>query len=211
MYSRCPHCNLQQIVTTEQLRQTRGLICCEVCRQSFDALPNLTEQADESVAPAAQMTEIFAAAKPATHAVWGLGSLGLLLLLCAQLAYFQGESLMRRAPVYQAFSEICHTLGCQLPAYYNPAAWSVSHTELQEQIGRRYWLTAALTNQAALVQALPVLKLSLTDYNGQIVAERLFTPQHYAKVTNAAANHTLAVQIPLSLSVPVGGFTLSLS
>ena len=211
MFSRCPGCNAQQLVTTQKLRETRGLITCEGCGKSFDALPSLTERMDDPLASAEQaISPLIYAVRPASNAVWGLGSVLMLVLMLGQLVYFQGADLMHYPHVHKGISAVCQLADCKVPADQNSAAWSVSHSDLQTQLHQSYWLTAALTNQAELSQALPVLKLSLTDYKGQTVAERLFTPQQYTNTINASANQTVAVRIPLILPALPGGFTLSL-
>jgi predicted Zn finger-like uncharacterized protein len=210
MFSRCPSCNAQQLITTQQLRETRGLVTCDVCRVSFDALPTLTERMDETLVTAEQViSPLTHTASPASSLVWGTGSLLMLILLLGQLIYFQGADLMRYPQVYSSVYTVCQLAECKVPAYRNLAAWSVSHSDLQAQLNHSYWLTAALTNQAELAQTLPVLKFSLTDYKGQTVVERLLAPQQYSKTIRASANQTVAVRIPLILPATMGGFTLS--
>jgi len=209
MFSRCPNCNTQQAITTQQLRQTRGLVTCEVCRASFDALPSLTESKDDAFTAKEQTIDSLNNGKNPPAAIWGIGNAWLLMLLLGQLVFFQGAELLRYPRVYSAVVGVYQRLGYQAPAYQNVSMWSVSHSDLQAQLDRHYWLTAALTNQTEWVQTLPVLKLSLTNYKGQIVAERLFTPQQYSNTLNATAGQTMAVRIPLLLSASPGGFTLS--
>lgn len=97
-----------------------------------------------------------------------------------------------------------------MPAYNNPAEWSLSHSEWQAHLDQRYVLTAALTNQAAFAQVVPALKLTLNDYGGQLLTERVFLPGSYTRNTLLAANHTQQIRLPLVVSVPdVAGFTLT--
>jgi predicted Zn finger-like uncharacterized protein len=211
MYSRCPHCDAQQELTAQQLRDSRGLLHCVSCHQPFDALLSLSEQADEVVEPAS--TNIVLPQQQNTESVWRwrVGSLMMLLALLGQVVYFEGESLGRQPEVYATLLQACETLGCALPAYKNSDDWAVSHSDLQVHLDKRYLVTAALTNQAGFAQALPILKLTLKDFNDQPVAERLFAPQQYASDAALSANQTTQIRLPLVFSTnEVGGFTLSL-
>lgn len=211
MFSRCPNCDLQQQVTTQQLRDNRGLLVCVVCGKSFDALPTLTELVDDEVnATPAEELAGFRPHKPESPVVWRIGNVLLLLVLLSQVGYFQADFFTRQPWLYSGLARLCQTFGCRLPAYQNPADWSVSHSDLQPQPNNRYLLIAALTNQADIAHAFPVLKLAVTDYNGRPLAERLFRPESYSQDGVSAANHTSQIRLPLIISAPeVGGFTLS--
>lgn len=211
MYSRCPHCDAQQELTAQQLRDSRGLLHCVSCHQPFDALLSLSEQADEVVEPAS--ANIVLPQQQNTESVWRwrVGSLMMLLALLGQVVYFEGESLGRQPKVYAALLQACETLGCALPAYKNINDWAVSHSDLQAHLDKRYLVKAALTNQAGFAQALPILKLTLKDFNDQPVAVRLFFPQQYASNAVLSANQTTQIHLPLVFSTnEVGGFTLTL-
>lgn len=211
MFSRCPHCDAQQEVTAQQLRDSRGLLHCVGCHQPFDALLSLSEQADEVLEQAG--TEMLFPQQHNTESVWRwrVGSLLMLLALLGQVVYFEGETLRRQPDVYATLLQACKTLDCELPAYINSDDWALSHSDLQLQLDQRYLMTAALTNQAGFAQALPTIKLTLKNFNDQPVAERLFTPQQYAVDTALAANQTTQIRLPLVIPAgEVGGFTLTL-
>lgn len=211
MFSRCPHCDSQQQLTTRQLRDGRGLLTCVSCGKSFDALPTLTEMADEPLASLKPTKLAFSKAEEGRLPVaWRIGNAILLVVLLGQVAYFEKDGLMRQPRLYSALTQFCRIIGCRVPVYNNPAEWSVSHSEWQAHLDNRYVLTAALTNQANLAQAFPALKLTVRDYNGRPLAERLFQPASYSKDAMSAANHTSQIRLPLIISAPdVGGFTLT--
>lgn len=212
MFTRCPHCDAQQAVTTQQLRDSRGLLACVACGQAFDALPALTELAEETVKPPQQAELGFPAAnKHASIRGWRIGSVAMALLLMAQIGYFQADKLMRQPQVHAAASQFCQAVGCRLAAYGNPDYWSLSHGDLQAHLLERFVLTAALTNQAGEAQAYPALKLTLNDYSGQPIAERIFMPQQYAINATLAGNQTVQIRLPLVASIAeMGGFNLTL-
>ncbi|MCQ8106366.1 DUF3426 domain-containing protein [Methylomonas sp. SURF-2] len=208
MYSRCPHCDCQQQLSTRQLRDGRGLLNCAACGRSFDALPSLSDMIDERHDSPSPPELTFP--RPASPLAWRIGNAVLLLVLLGQIAYFERENLLRRPPFYSALTQVCRLIGCRVPPYRNPADWSISHSEWQAHLDNRYVLTAALTNQAEFSQAFPALKLTVNDYNGRLLAERLFPPATYTHETLSAAKHTEQIRLAIVISAPsVGGFTLT--
>lgn len=212
MYSRCPQCDKLRKVSAKQLRDSRGLLKCKRCGQSFDALASLSEKAD---APRPKPRKEPAISFEPTQTkqspwFWGSASLLMFLVLLIQVVYFDGLRLYSQPAIHSALSFACQAVDCRLPAVNNPEEWTVSHSELQPHLDRRYWLTAALTNQAEVSQAFPKLKLTLTDFSGQALAERVFIPKQYAELAQLAANETLQIRLPLMIAEgDVGGFTLT--
>lgn len=183
---------------------------CVSCGKSFDALPALAETADEPVDTPQQEDLLRVPDKQPAVKVWRIGNAMLLMIMLVQIGYFEREGLLRQPWIYQGLTQFCRIAGCLMPAYNNPAEWSLSHSEWQAHLDQRYVLTAALTNQAAFAQALPALKLTLNDYSGRLLAERMFRPGTYTRDALLAANHTQQIQLPLVVSAPdVAGFTLT--
>ncbi|PPD32824.1 MAG: hypothetical protein CTY19_10220 [Methylomonas sp.] len=210
MFSRCPHCDAQQAVTTQQLSNSRGLLPCLVCGQIFDALPSLTEQADEAVQTQTTDFDFSSPVKPLSVWRWRLTNGLLVLALLIQVGYFEAERLLQQPRLHGVLTQICQTLGCQVSAYNHTEDWSVSHSDLQAHLDNRYLVTAALTNQSDLPHSLPALKLTLTDYQGQPIAKRIFAPQAFSQITTLPANQTTQIRLPLVVSVAdIGGFTLT--
>lgn len=210
MFSRCPHCDSQQAVTTQQLRDSRGLLDCRACGQKFDALPALTEQADESVQTQTTPFDFFSQDKLVSVWHWQLGNCLLALALLLQIGYFEADRLFQQPKLHQVISRVCQVVECRLPAYHTPEDWSVSHGDLQAHLDNRYWLTAALTNHSDSLQNLPALKLTLNDYQGQPMMMRIFAPPVFSQASTLPANQTLEIRLPLVVSVaPIGGFSLT--
>lgn len=210
MYSRCPHCDQQQPVSVQQLREARGLLHCKACGQAFDALPALSEQAGGNAQDSLNQEALFAFSRPADGRPWRVGSLLMALLLVVQLVYFQGGQWLKRPDVYSMLAGLCQSMGCRLEPYRNPEDWALSHGELQAHLAQRYWLSAALTNQAELAQSPPDLTLTLTDFSGRPVAVRRIPARFYTSAESIAAQHSFQVRLPISApGLDVGGFTLS--
>ena len=206
MYSRCPNCNKQIKVSARQLRVSRGLLKCKRCGESFDALALLSETADEVQTKSRTYSGSEARQSPW---LWGLASLLMFMVLLAQIVYFDGRRLVSQPTINLALSKACGFFNCSLPVINIPDEWAVSHTELEPHMNNRYWVIAALTNQAGITQAFPELKLRLTDFNGQLLAERVFSPHQYSVNSTLASNETVLVRLPLVMTAnEIGGFTL---
>lgn len=214
MYSRCSHCQTQQTISTEQLRRSRGLLTCSACGKRFDALASLSDQAD------AELREEKAGdflrdstGKGLKTAVWRLGSVLAVLVLLGQVLYFEGGALIRRPLLRAGLQSICDRLACRLPPYKNLEEWTVSHGDLRLMPDKNYVFSAAITNQAAFPQACPDLKLVLLNFNGQAIAERIFTGRQYSAAASLATNET--AEIRLTVIAPpepakIGGYTFAL-
>lgn len=216
MFSRCEYCQHQQRITVKQLRKHRGLLKCKQCGKPFDALASLSEKYDSRLAPAGPNENALpwiAAQTPANPQLWRTGSLVMLWLLIGQGLYFEGGGWLWRLPQIHAMAtSVCQPLRCAVPTYRNLdlADWSVSHSDLQAYLQGHYLFTAAISNQAAASQAFPDLKLTLLDFNGQPVAERVFSPRQYVDQAELAGEETRAVQLWLAEpAAAVGGFNVS--
>ena len=215
MYSRCSHCQALHTVNVVQLRSGRGLLVCAACGQRFDALVSLSDQADDKFPDAAAADDLLPGVtlnKPKKGG-WRLAAILSFLMLCAQILYFEGEVFLRQPDLRSGLELICNRLKCRLPAYRNLNEWAVSHGDLQAAADKHYVFSAAITNQAAFPQAYPDIKLILLDFNGQAVAERIFSGQEYSSDASLAANET--AEISLSIVAPysggkIGGYTLTL-
>lgn len=212
MFSRCPHCDHQQSVSTRQLREKRALLICKACGKSFDALPTLSESVDEVLdAPSSLKPILESKAQKLPNWFWGMACGSMLMLFLGQIGYFYGLRLYSEPLVHQALTSVCRAFECRLPVAANSEDWSVSHSDLQSFLNRRYQLTAALTNQGNIAHRFPELKLTLTDFNGHILAERIFAPGQYITLDELAANQTVAVRLPFVMEAgDVGGFSLTL-
>lgn len=208
MFSRCPHCDKQRKVSIKQLRDGRGLLKCKRCGQTFEALASLSERQDEKIKPRAgfELALRQEDQRPVRHWAWSLGSALMVLMLAAQIGYFETS----RPAVQSVLALACLALNCDLPPVSNPQEWAISHSDLQPQLDNRYWLTAALTNQAGIKQVFPKLKLTLMDFNGGILAERVLAPRQYVRASELAADETVEIRLPLTIpAADIGGFTLT--
>jgi predicted Zn finger-like uncharacterized protein len=213
MYSRCPHCAEQHEVTVEHLRQARGLLDCSTCGKSFDALRFLSEDEDAVLADELSYSDNQTSGRrPQTPAVW-FGATGLvLLLLVAQILYFESDRLTMQPQIRARLDKVCATLACRVPPYKNLEELSVSHSDLQVRSDSSYLFSAVLSNQAPFAQAAPDLKLSVLNFNGQVIAERVFGSAEYLlRPTSLAPEQTVEIRLAiLAPAAPIGGYTFTL-
>lgn len=214
MYSRCPHCQSQQRVSTHQLRKTRGLLTCKVCRQRFDGLEQLSDQAKTPFQKPGSQSAFLAQAQvtPNLGAWYAAGSAVLFLSLVMQLGYLYRQPILQQPQLRQTLQRVCDALSCRLPEYRNLDEWTVSHSDLQQIDQQHYEFSAALTNQSENWQSSPDLQLTLLNYSGQTIAERSFSPQQYLAGQPAPTSHqTVAIRLELAPpATKVGGFTVKL-
>lgn len=212
MFSRCEYCQHQQRVTVKQLRRYRGLLKCRNCHKPFDALASLSEKFDkrELKEPSEQALPWLKDSKPVDQRVWRFANLGLLLVLLGQASYFQAGQLLRSAQVQAIAERVCQTLPCRVPAYFDVADWSVSNSDLLPYLQGRYLFSAAISNQSDVRQTFPQLKLTLLDFNGRPVAERVFESWQYVDQQQLAGEESRELRLWLAApGIPVGGFNVS--
>lgn len=215
MFSRCEYCQHQQRITVKQLRKHRGLLKCKQCHKPFDALASLSEKFDSRAAlvgPNDTALPWVAGQMPDNPKLWRVTTLTMLMLLIGQTLYFEGHRLWRVPQIHALASDFCRSLHCTVPVYRNLdlADWSVSHSDLQAYLPGQLRFRAAISNQANASQAFPDLKLTLLDFNGQPVAERVFSPGQYVDQAELAGEETRAIQLWLTQpTAAVGGFKVS--
>ncbi|AMK75673.1 MULTISPECIES: zinc-ribbon and DUF3426 domain-containing protein [Methylomonas] len=213
MFSRCPHCAKQHEVTVEHLRQRRGLLDCSACGKPFDALQFLSEDENAVLADESHYRDgQIAAKRPQTPAVWLVATSLMLVLLVAQIFYFEGHRLTMQPQFRSRLDKVCAVIACRLPPYKNLEELSVSHSDLRVQGDRSYLFSTAVSNQALFAQAAPDLKLTLLNFNGQLLAERVFSASEYLpKPTSLATEQTVEIRLAiLAPAAPIGGYTFTL-
>lgn len=210
MYSRCPHCANQYKLSVQQLRDQRGLLVCKRCGEAFDALQYLSD--DTQAKTRGKFGKAYAKQANLAPAFWRVASVAMVLLLIVQLSYFEGSRLSLQPTLTFALEVVCTTGICNLPAYKNLDELTVSHSTLVAGADHSYVFSAAISNQSAFKQASPDLKLTLLNFNGQLVAERVFSaPEYLAGATQMAADETAEVRLSIvAPAAKVGGYTFTL-
>ena len=108
-----------------------------------------------------------------------LGLLGLALL--TQLFFSQRAQLAADARWRPLVAGACATLGCSVPPWREPEAFSMLSRDVIAVPGRPGVLRvqASFRNDAAWAQPWPALVLALSDANGHQLGARRFEPRDY--------------------------------
>lgn len=138
------------------------------------------------------------------------GALGLQALM------FESERLAQRPGWRPWVERLCPLLDCPIPPFRDLAHIQVVERSLTPAHGGvdGQEFRAVLANYADRPQPYPRLKLTLNQYNGDPIAQRIFTPQQYLESAgNGLMPIAAAVAIHLLIANPgkdVGGFSIDL-
>ncbi len=145
---------------------------------------------------------------------------GLIVLLLAQYLYFSRHQLARHAelrPVLSAFCAAVNGLApCEIPLRRDINRIEVENRTVQPHPGAPNALLIHLTlaNKARFAQPYPVLELSFTDLNANLIAQRRFQPGEYLeRGVNIGNGMTpdIPLQVTLELAAPDNGLNFELS
>jgi predicted Zn finger-like uncharacterized protein len=151
--------------------------------------------------------------------LWGLASLGLLILLATQAGYFEKNRVLKDQGLRPWFEVAASIMHQALPPYADTRLIKVNSRSLypvRSGATVSYDFSLSLTNTAQIPQAFPSIKLVLTELNGNPIASRVFTPQDYSGNNRFAAQMMpvgKAQEIHLLLAKPareIGGFAFEL-
>ena len=233
--TRCPFCRTSFHLGPMQLHAAGGKVRCGACLNIFDARAHfLVEQKYLFDMPAAIAAEPEQEPIPAeieelqedepfddlyplitatpqaqpTSRLWGIPALIGLLLLPAQLFWWQPDALVQQ-PWYQEFLHAnCNWLPCELNAFQDIQFLSLTGL-IQPSSTHEQVLEALveLRNQGPLPQPFPSLSLRFMNLRGDLVSARVFAPTEYLQ--NEASGRRLIqpnqrVQIQLEIYDPGG-------
>jgi hypothetical protein len=106
---------------------------------------------------------------------------GLAVLLSVQIVLAQRETLAADARWRPLVSGACSLLRCDVPAWREPAAFTMLQRSVQPKPGERGVLhvSASFRNDARWEQPWPTVLLTLSDMDGRQVGLRAFAPADY--------------------------------
>ena len=118
------------------------------------------------------------------YRAWQAASIFLCVLLVGQSLYAYRTELTVLFPQSRSFLEkFCWPLGCSVPLPAHIQQLSIVHSDLEVRDPVHFpevlTLTTIIRNHAAHAQALPAIKLSLTDVHNQLLASRIFAADEY--------------------------------
>ena len=145
--------------------------------------PETTENTESGI-PASDFLSDTIRERPARYWLWQVGSLLLFVAMMGQAIIAYRADLAVQLPQTRPYLEqLCNIFGCSVPLPANIQLLSIVSSDLQisdpENQPDVATLTAIIRNHATQAQALPALKLLLTDMNEQMLASRVFTAIDY--------------------------------
>lgn len=206
METACAHCGCRFRLTEHQLKQAYGQVRCGECGEVFNALQAL-QNYEGDLPPGYQENSQASNSDPAAavgsgpslslheamyggerHAGFSIGPLGwfigillLLVLVIAQVLYYQRYQLIEDPRFQQQVINLCRLLPCAESEFA-----SVEQIRMLERnvfthpvANNALMVTGSFSNQAPFAQRLPDLLISLFDIQGKLIANRLFTPKEY--------------------------------
>jgi hypothetical protein len=111
-----------------------------------------------------------------------LASAALALVLALQLVLAQRDTLAADPRWRPTVETLCGTLGCTVPAWREPSAFTMIDRSVQPKPGTSGVLIAraSFRNDARWPQPWPTLVLTLSGIDGEPLGTRAFTPDEYA-------------------------------
>ncbi|MEQ4575278.1 MAG: DUF3426 domain-containing protein [Gammaproteobacteria bacterium] len=105
----------------------------------------------------------------------------LALVLAMQVLLADRARLAADATWRPVLAALCAALRCELPAWHEPAAFTMLNREVRPAPDQRGVLQvqASFRNDARWAQAWPYLQLSLSDADGRVIGSRVFSPREY--------------------------------
>lgn len=107
--------------------------------------------------------------------------LALALLLLLQIALADRARLAADAATRPWIATLCAALGCSLPAWHEPAAFTMTSRDVRPVPGQAGALQvqASIRNDARWAQQWPTLRLSLSDADGRVIGTGVFDASDY--------------------------------
>lgn len=136
--------------------------------------------------------------------VWALGVLAAAALLVGQFGYFYRHELAQVPQLQPALERLCALLACQvrLPVYAIVPELLASSIAPHPRYANALRLQARFVNRTERAQPLPLLQVSFTDRDGQLLARRTFTPQEYLAQPAGTLAPSVVAQARLDLTDP---------
>lgn len=136
--------------------------------------------------------------------IWGLVNVVLILALGLQYVYAERRELYRYPELQPWLGRFCGLTGCDLPPRRDTSRIELLNRNVYSHpnIGDALMITATLVNTAPHPQPFPLVELSLSDLQGQVVAMRRFRPREYLSDRNMG-DQPMEPGVPTALTLEI--------
>jgi len=113
---------------------------------------------------------------------WALGALLLLIIIVAQLAWFNRDELLLRYPQLDPIAkEICDRLQCEILRYKDISAIKLLNRDVRNHplYEGSLLVNATMANKSETIQPFPLIQLALFNPGGEVIGYREFKPDEY--------------------------------
>jgi len=129
-------------------------------------------------------------AQPQSHIttlLWSIGIIFLLATLISQYAWFNRDRLALNPDLEPWISQFCNTTGCTLAPIRKPNLIEMLNRNVytHPNIKKALMITATIVNKAPQAQAYPDVKIGFSNVRGELVRQRIFTPEEYMEIDTA--------------------------
>jgi len=171
----------------------------EVDQQEIDATPSVKEvEADEEALPSKfpehfpksfpddfpdELRETLPAKRSLFATIsWGFGAFLLLIIIVAQLAWFNRDQLLMHYPQLDPVArEICERLHCEILRYKDISSIKMLNRDVRNHplYEGSLLVNATMANQSETIQPFPTIQLALFNPAGVVIGFREFKPEQY--------------------------------
>lgn len=136
--------------------------------------------------------------------LWTLLSLALIGVLVSQVVWFQFDRLSQIPELRPAYEKACEYAGCELKPLVAVDAIVARQLEVRPAPGdpRTLMVDAQMINQASFAQPYPVLALTFSNLEGDVVAQSLFRPSQYLP-EQVRDQEEMAVNTPVNIAIRI--------
>lgn len=113
---------------------------------------------------------------------WGLGAALLLIIIVAQLAWFNRDELLLRYPQLEpAARKVCERLQCEILRHKDISLIKLLNRDVRNHplYEGNLLVNATMANKSETIQPFPLIQLALFNTAGEVIGYREFKPQEY--------------------------------
>ena len=113
---------------------------------------------------------------------WGLGAVLLLLIIVAQLLWFNRDELLLRFPQFEPVArEVCERLQCETLRHKDISLIKLLNRDVRNHplYEGSLLVNATMANKSETIQPFPLIQLALFNTGGEVIGYREFKPEEY--------------------------------